>query len=71
MTGHIHTCIVAVAATALAGAAMPGLLAGVSPLNPPVLAGVSALLGLVVLVACLAPARRAANVDPMEVLRSE
>ncbi len=55
----------------LAGAAMPGLLAGVSPLNPPVLAGVSALLGLVVLVACLAPARRAANVDPMEVLRSE
>ncbi len=55
----------------LAGAALPGLLAGVSPLNPPVLLGVSALLGFVVLIACLAPARRATRVEPMEVLRSE
>ena len=55
----------------LAGAALPGLLAGISPLNPPVLLGVSALLGFVVLIACLAPARRATRVEPMEVLRSE
>jgi ABC-type antimicrobial peptide transport system permease subunit len=55
----------------LAGGAMRGVLAGVSPLNPLMLFGVSALLALAVLVACLIPARRAAKVDAMEALRCE
>jgi ABC-type antimicrobial peptide transport system permease subunit len=55
----------------LVGTVMRGLLAGVSPLNPVVLVGVSVLLGVVVFAACLVPARRAAKVDPMVALRTE
>jgi len=50
---------------------METLLFGVSGLDPMVLAGTAALLCLVALVACLIPARRAATVDPMHVLRQE
>ena len=41
---------------------------GVSPLDPAVLLGVSALLGAVALLACLAPVQRAMRVDPVRVL---
>ncbi len=43
----------------------------VSPLDPGVYAGVSALLLGAVLAACWLPARRAARTDPMTVLREE
>jgi len=55
----------------LANSALHGLLAGVSPFDPLTLAGVAALMGGVVIIAAIVPARRAAALDPMEVLRRE
>jgi putative ABC transport system permease protein len=50
---------------------MRGLLFEVEPTDPLVLGGVSVLLLLIAAGAGLVPARRAARVDPIEVLRSE
>jgi hypothetical protein len=44
---------------------------GVEPNDPLTLVGVAAVLVLVSVAACLIPARRATNVDPVEVLRAE
>lgn len=44
---------------------------GVQPLDPRVLGGVVVLLGMVTLAACLIPARRAAQVDPVVVLSEQ
>jgi ABC-type lipoprotein release transport system permease subunit len=43
----------------------------VEPHDPPTLAASLALALLASMVACVGPARRAAAVDPMEVLRAE
>ncbi|MFI5233130.1 MAG: ABC transporter permease [Gemmatimonadales bacterium] len=50
---------------------MTSLLYGISPLDPATYAGVTVVLGVVALGACLVPALRAARVDPMATLRSE
>ena len=50
---------------------MRSLLFDVSPTDPVILTGVSVLLIVVALMACLIPARRAASVDPVQALRAE
>jgi putative ABC transport system permease protein len=50
---------------------MTSLLYGISPLDPGTYVGVTAVLGVVALGACLVPALRAARVDPMATLRAE
>ncbi len=50
---------------------MTGLLFGVSPTDPVTFTGVAALLGLVALAASAVPAHRAAQVDPVKVLKTE
>ncbi|HWE85363.1 MAG TPA: ABC transporter permease [Terracidiphilus sp.] len=56
---------------AVASRAVASLLYGTSPLDPATYGAVAALLVAIAVLACVAPARRAANVDPMEALRSE
>jgi ABC-type lipoprotein release transport system permease subunit len=57
---------------ALAGGRLvAGLLYGVAPRDPLTLAAVVPLLMLVVLLACLIPALRAARIAPVEALRAD
>jgi ABC-type antimicrobial peptide transport system permease subunit len=53
------------------GRALRGMLYDVSPTDIPALGSAAALLAGVVLLACLASARRATSVDPIEALRVE
>lgn len=59
------------AGAAVIGLAVSRVITGVAPLDPVVLAAVSLLLACVTIVACLAPAVRAARVDPVAALRCE
>jgi putative ABC transport system permease protein len=73
-----NSLVVTAAGTVLGGAAALALtrilssqLSGVSPTDPLVFLGVVVLLSSVALLSAVIPARRAARVDPMELLRSE
>jgi len=60
------------AALSFAGARfISGLLFGVSARDPMVFAGVSMLVAIAAMLACLIPGRRALRVDPLLALRSE
>jgi len=48
-----------------------GMLTGITPADPSILAGATVFLGLVALAASLLPARRATQVDPIRALREE
>jgi len=48
---------------------LTSLLFGVKPVDVVTFVAVAAVLALVVLVACLVPARRATKIDPLEALR--
>jgi putative ABC transport system permease protein len=63
--------VLGLGAALVGGRLVAGLLFGVSERDPVVFAGVAALLAAVALAASYAPARRAAAVDPVEVLRGE
>ncbi len=55
----------------LATRALKNLLYGVAATDPFTFASVAALLAIIALIACWAPARRASRVDPITVLREE
>jgi ABC-type antimicrobial peptide transport system permease subunit len=58
-------------ATFIAGHLIAGQLYQVSAHNPVLLGGASGLLGVAALLACLVPARWAAQVNPVQALRSD
>lgn len=53
------------------GRLLQSMLAQVSPSDPVTLAGIVVMLGAIAVLACLAPARRAARLDPVVALRTE
>ena len=63
--------LLGVAGAIAAGRLLRGLLFGVSTVDAAVLSAVAALLGVVAVIAALAPARRAARVDPLAAIRAE
>jgi putative ABC transport system permease protein len=71
----MRTTAIAIAVGLVAASGATRLLAsqlfGVSPLDPLTFGTVPALLGIVALIACYLPARRASRVDPIVALRAE
>ena len=63
--------LVGISGSFLLRSAVAGQIYGVQPLDPLVLLSVIAVLGLIALAACLVPARRAVQVDPMIVLNEQ
>ncbi len=63
--------LIGLAAAALGGSSIRTLLFGIEPLDPLSLAAVSLVLLSTALLACYVPARRAASIEPMAVLRCE
>jgi putative ABC transport system permease protein len=63
--------VAGMAGAAALASTLRAMLYGVAPLDPAVMAGVAALLLIVVLVANYIPARRATRIDPMDALHHE
>jgi ABC-type antimicrobial peptide transport system permease subunit len=64
-------CVLGATAAAIIAKVTRSQLYGVSPMDPIAFGGAMLLLLAVMIVASLAPARRASRVDPVEVLRTE
>jgi putative ABC transport system permease protein len=62
---------IGLAAALLLTRLMRSMLFGVQPGDPLTFAAVAALLGVIAMLACYVPARRAMKVDPIEALRQE
>jgi ABC-type antimicrobial peptide transport system permease subunit len=74
--GEIFVLVAIGAAVGLSGAfaltrVLQGLLFGVNPTDSSTFEMVAGVLAICSMVACLVPARRAAKVDPLVVLRAE
>ncbi|MBI4471400.1 MAG: FtsX-like permease family protein [Acidobacteria bacterium] len=69
MTPVVFGLAAGVAAALLIGRAIRDLLFEVQPANPLTIAGVTVVLLLVSILACVLPARRAAGIDVVEALR--
>jgi predicted permease len=63
--------LVGIPAAVAAARLLRGALFGVSPVNPPTLAGAALLMFAIATLAAYLPARRASRIDPMAALRSE
>jgi putative ABC transport system permease protein len=63
--------VLGLALAAIGTRSMKSMLFGVDAFDPATFATVSALLGVVAVLACWVPARRASRVDPIIVLREE
>jgi putative ABC transport system permease protein len=71
MTPVVIGLAVGIIGTLLGGRAIESLLFGVRPADPLTLAGVCAVLGIVAVIACVIPARRATAVDLATMLQPE
>jgi putative ABC transport system permease protein len=67
IAGIVAGAVVAVISTRL----LASMLFGIKPDDPSTLLAIAVLLGLVALVGCAIPARRAMRIDPMKALRTE
>jgi putative ABC transport system permease protein len=63
--------VIGIVVTFALGRLIAAQLYQVSAHDPLLLAGATALLGMTALLACLVPARRATQVNPVQALRSE
>ena len=61
--------LIGAAVTLAAARTVAGMLPGIGPADPLAFGAAALFLGLVALIACLQPARRAMRIDPVDALR--